>query len=130
MADRSVTSPAARHSRRSTGYVVLGFLATFMPMPFNIVAVVPLVAAAVESALTLRAMRADGAPAPMRRWTGVSIGVTVVLIAMVAMPYLFWGSTRDYNECMSGANTAAAQSACKQNFAAPTGDVESYLIDH
>lgn len=121
------TSPAMRHSRRATGYVLLGFLATLMPMPYNVVAVVPLGAAAVESVLTLRAMREEEAPASMRQWTGVSLGVTLLLIGMVAVPYLFWGTTRDYQQCMSGANTVIAQSECKQNFADHTSDMESYL---
>lgn len=119
MADPSSTSPAVRHSRRSTGYVVLGFLASFMPMPYNVVAIVPLVAAVVESSLTLRAMNAERAPAPMRRWTGLSLVITVLLLATVAVPYLSWSTSRSYHECLTGANTEVAQSECTQSLAPP-----------
>jgi len=106
--------------------VLLGFLATFMPMPFNVVAIVPLIAAAVESVLTLRAMRAEEAPQATRQWTGVSLAVTLMLIAMVGVPYLFWGATSDYQQCMDGANTKIAQSSCKQSFA-DTNLLQSYF---
>ncbi|TWP35935.1 hypothetical protein [Leekyejoonella antrihumi] len=126
MPERPTAPPAVIHSRRSTGYVLLGFLATFMPMPFNIVAIVPLVAAVVESVLTLRAMREAKAPRATRQWTGVSLAVTVMLIAMVGVPYLFWGATSSYQKCMDGANTNIAQASCKNSFA-DTNLLHSYL---
>lgn len=104
--------PAVMHSRRATGYLVLGLIASFLPQPYSLVAVVPLVAATVESVRTLRAMRGPQVPRGARSWTGVGLALTVALLTSVLLPYLPFGPGPDYRDCVAGANTQIAQQEC------------------
>lgn len=126
MPERPERPASVVHSRRATWFVLLGFLAGFMPMPYNVVAIVALVAAGVETVRTTRAMRAENAPRKMRQWNGVSLVITIALIVLVGLPYAFWGATRGYQQCMSGANTQLAQASCKHDLA-DTNLLRSYV---
>jgi DMSO reductase anchor subunit len=107
--------PAAVHSRRASGYLLLGLLASFMPEPYNLVAVVPLVAAVVEHVLVLRALRTAEVPRVTRTWTVFGMGITLLLLGSLLMPYATL-SSRDYRECMAGANTQLAEQDCAKRF--------------
>ncbi|MDF8263111.1 hypothetical protein [Luteipulveratus flavus] len=113
---KRVLPPGAVHSRRAAFYLLLGFLASLMPMPFNLVALVPLAVAVWASVQCLRALGASGASKGMRLWSGIGLALTVVLFVIVAIPYAFYESTFDYQECQAGANTQAAQTACQTRF--------------
>lgn len=113
---KRVLPPGAVHSRRAAFYLFIGFLASLMPMPYNLVSLVPLVAAAVESVLCLRALKAAKAPRGMRVWSGVGLGLTVLLLVVIGLPYLFFNSTKDYQDCLDGASTQSARQICETEF--------------
>lgn len=108
--------PAATHSRRATGYLFLGLLASLMPMPFNLVALVPLGAAIYESVRLMRELHSDRAPRGLRVWAGVGLALTMALLISIVVPYLLYATTRDYNDCLAGANTQVAEQACEQRY--------------
>ncbi|NNG40065.1 hypothetical protein HJ588_12410 [Flexivirga sp. ID2601S] len=127
MSDQPITPRSVVHARRGLGYLLLGFLTTLMPVPYNIVALVPLVASAVESVLTLRALAAARTPGPIKAWTSVGLALTVALIVMVAVPYVFWGTTQRYETCMSKANTKTTQAVCKQQLSDRSNDMRRLI---
>lgn len=112
MPSSASSDPGPAASRRAAGYLALGFLASLMPMPYNLVAVLPLVAAVRASVVALRHRRLD-APRSERVWSGIGLGLTLVLLTTVALPYAFYGVARDYHDCMVGANTRTAQADCE-----------------
>lgn len=103
---------AVMHSRRATGYLVLGLIASLLPAPYSLVAVAPLLAATVESVRTLRAMRGPQVPRGARAWTGVGLVLTVALLTSVLLPHVPFGPGRDYRDCVAGANTQVAEQDC------------------
>ncbi|WP_052591273.1 hypothetical protein [Luteipulveratus mongoliensis] len=128
MADeKRVLPPGAVHSRRAAFYLFLGFMASLMPMPYNLVALVPLAFAVWESVRCLQALGTAGAPRAMRVWSGIGLALTVMLTVMVAIPYAFYGSTRDYQDCLAGANTHAAESACRTQFGESSDFLHRFL---
>lgn len=109
-----VLPPGAAHSRRAAFYLFIGFLASLMPMPFNLVAVLPLGFAVWSSIQTQRALGAAKAPTTTRFWSGIGLSLTVLLLLVVAIPYAFYSSSHGYQDCLKGANTQTAKQACEQ----------------
>ncbi|NHN56607.1 hypothetical protein G9U51_12535 [Calidifontibacter sp. DB0510] len=107
---------AFRQSRRATGYLLLAFLASFMPVPFNAVAFLPLTASLVASARCYGALREASAPRNARWWTISGMAITAMLGVSLALPYIFWGAAAPYRDCLEGANTKAAVTACDNRF--------------
>ena len=124
---KRVLPPGALNSRRAALYLLLGFLASLMPMPFNIVALVPLAFSVWESVRCMKALGDAGAPRGMRVWSGVGLALTVMLLVVVAIPYAFYGSTRDYQDCLAGANTHVAEQACQTRFGESSDLLKRFL---
>lgn len=106
---------AARSARSSNGYLLFGFVLTFLPFPFDLTALVPLVLSVWGSVRTSRALRRLQAPRGLQVSNGIALALTVGLILTLAVPLMLPGNT-DYNNCMSGANTQTAQQVCKDRY--------------
>ncbi len=105
--------PGATHSRRAAILMLAGFAATYLDAPGNLVSLVALVPAVVESVRALLEIRRAPSSGGPTVWTALGLALSVMMIMVVALPYLFYPSTSDYRECMGGANTAAAEVRCE-----------------
>lgn len=105
--------PAAVHSRRATGYLLLGLVASFLPEPYSLVAAAPLLAAVVEHVLVMRALRGSDLPKMARGWAAFGLLISGMLLATLLVPYASYLNS-DYRECVSGANTQTAEQRCEQ----------------
>lgn len=92
--------------------LLVGLAASWTPLPYNAVAVIPLVWAGVESVRAIRASSRD--PAPRRGIVSSVIGLVLagVLTSMVLLPYAVYGTAKRFQDCTSGANTAIAAAEC------------------
>lgn len=107
--------PAANHTRSASGYLLLGVLASLMPGPYHLVAIAPLAAAVVEHVRALRALRGSALPRSARTWSAVGLGICAMLLGSLVMPYASV-SSRDYRDCLDGANTQLARQSCEQEY--------------
>lgn len=93
-------------------FVLLGIIAMYLPLPRRFVALLPLGIAVVLTVRLLRFLR--GRPGREKAWPIV----TLVLIGLIAFSLvlqgLFYPSVRAYEECVAGAQTQQAASACEQ----------------
>ena len=105
---------AARASRSSNGYLLLGIVLTLLPWPYAAAALIPLAMAVFGTARAMLALRRLGAPRPLRVSTAVSLGLTVLLMLTIAVPLL--GESDDLRTCLSGANTRTATQSCPERF--------------
>lgn len=106
---------AARSARSSNGYLLLGFALTFLPAPYNVISLLPLLLSVWGTARTTLALRRLNAPRALQVSNGIALGLTVALIATIALP-LALRSNSAYNECIAGANTNVARQACDNQF--------------
>ena len=92
--------------------LLVGLAVSWTPLPYNAVAVIPLVWAGVESVRAIRSS-AKGA-APRRGIVSSVFGLVLasVLTAMVLLPYTVYGTAKRFQDCTSGANTAIAAAEC------------------
>lgn len=117
---------AASASRASNGYLLLGFACTFLPAPFNVTALIPLLLSVLGSVRASRALRRLHAPRPIQVSNNVGLGLTILLMATVALPLLM-PSHSAFDDCMAGANTHVAQQSCRDQFHR-SGDVWTTLF--
>lgn len=103
--------------------MLAGLLAAGSPLPYTAVAVIPLVWAGVESVLAIRDRQARGAPARGIVANVIGLALVCVLTGMVLLPYAFYGTMKDLQDCNLGANTALAAADCNARY----GSVESIL---
>ena len=115
-----VLSPGVAHARRSTMLMLVGLIASTSPLPYNAVAVVPLVWAGVEMVLSIQARSAAraAAQAPARGIVSSVVGLVLVcvLIMMVLLPYAVYDMAKSLQDCTLGANTAIAATDCNARF--------------
>lgn len=108
-----VQPPGAVHTRRVALLMLVGLAALTMPFPWVGVALLPLGWAAAESVRAVRAQRQANVPGAAQAWTVSGLVLIVVLIAAVGWPFLLFGQSMDYQQCLDGANTGAARAACR-----------------
>ena len=115
-----VLSPWVAHARRSAMLMLVGLIASTSPLPYNAVAVVPLVWAGVETVLSIQARSAAQTPARAQTRGIVSsvVGLVLVcvLIMMVLLPYAVYDMAKSLQDCTLGANTAIAATECNADF--------------
>jgi RsiW-degrading membrane proteinase PrsW (M82 family) len=92
--------------------VLLGLIATSLPLPKRFVAVLPLVLAVV---LTFRLLRFLSARAGKEKiWPVVTLVITGVLLSGLAMQAVFYDSVSAYEASLDGAQTSIAAGSCAQ----------------
>jgi hypothetical protein len=114
--------------------VLAGLIAARSPLPYTAVAVIPLVWAGVEMVLSMRAWSAAAAASqtatPTAAQTGAGarrpafglasgiIGLLLVclLTLTVLLPYAFYGTVKNLQDCTLGANTAIATRDCNARY--------------
>jgi len=119
-----VLSPGVAHARQSAILMLVGLIASTSPLPYNAVAVVPLVWAGVETVLSIQARSAARSTpqAPAGSQTSgivssvVGLVLVCVLIMMVLLPYAIYDMSKSLQDCTLGANTAVAATDCNARF--------------
>lgn len=103
-------------AQRSTGYLLLGFALSWLPMPISGLAAIPLAVSLFYGIRFQRQLRAMKAPAASRRMSVIGLAMTGLLIAMVVAPLAKYQASLDYQRCMWGANTQLAKASCENEF--------------
>lgn len=124
---QGVVPPGFVHSRRAAILMLLGFLATELPMPGNAIALVALVPAAVESVRAVRALSGAGAAHRLTVWSLIGLVLILVLICVVVLTLVANIAHPGYAECLRGANTDVAAAQCQAT--APDGLLGSLLTN-
>jgi len=104
--------------------MLVGLVASSTPLPYTVVAVIPLVWSGVESVRAMRAMSRGRAPTRGIVWSALGLAMVCALTAMALLPYAVYGQAKRLQDCTSGANTAVAMAQCKSHF---YGGFESFL---
>src|SRR5665811_161092 len=99
-----VLPPGMAHARRSALLMLVGLVASSIPLPYTAVAVLPLVWSGVESVRAMRAMSAGGAPTRGIVWSAIGLVMVCVLAVMVALPSVVSGPAMKLPDCTKGAN--------------------------
>lgn len=105
--------PGVQHARRAAVLMLLGALAAGVPLPGTALALLPLGLALVESVRALRAMGGGRAPARVVAWTGMGLALTVGMVLLAVLPFLFYDTSKRYQDCIVGANTSTAAARCR-----------------
>lgn len=116
MSEPTNTQPQLTDAQRSTGYLLLGFALSWLPMPASGLAAIPLLASLIYGIRYQRFLRSAGAPKPTQRMGIISLVITGFLIAMVVAPLAKYQESLDYQRCMWGANTNQAAESCRAQF--------------
>lgn len=117
-----------RNSALSMVYLLLGFLLSWLPMPGTALALIPLVLSFYYGVRYVQDLRRMG----KREAIGPNIfglGLTALLIAMVAAPLVQYQRTMDYQKCLWGANTNQATEACQTRYNQHPGSVQRFFLD-
>jgi hypothetical protein len=120
----SVPPPGVAHSRRSAVLLLVALVASTTPLPYTAVAVIPVLWAGVESVRSIAAWssaRSTTASTARPSTRGivsgfVGLGLACVLTVVVLLPYAFYGTAKNLQDCTLGANTAIAAAACNSDF--------------
>jgi hypothetical protein len=115
--------PGVAHSRRAAMLMLAGLIAAGSPLPYTAVAVIPLIWAGVESVLAIRDRHAHRSPVSGIVSSVIGLVLVCILTGMVLLPYAFYGTMKNLQDCNLGANTALAAADCKARF----GSVESIV---
>jgi len=118
-----VLPPGMAHSRRAALLMLVGLIAAGSPLPYSATALIPLVWAGSESILAIRARSAGGAPSRSIASSVAGLVLVCLLTAMVLLPYAFYGTMKNLQECNTAANTAVAAADCNSRY----GDSDSIL---
>jgi len=93
---------------------LLILLASALPLPQRAVAIVPIAVAAVISVRELIRLQRESAPALMRFGPFVTLGFVGMLLLAAATQVALYVPLKAYEDCLTGANTQAAQAVCAQ----------------
>jgi hypothetical protein len=107
--------------------MLVGLIASASPLPYSAAALIPLVWAGFESVLAIRARSVGGAPARGIASSVVGLVLVCLLIAMVLLPYAFYGTMKNLQECTDAANTAVAAADCNARYGSPESIIGSFL---
>lgn len=103
--------------------MLTGLIAAGSPLPYTAAALIPLGWAGFESVLAIRARSAGGAPARIVASSVVGLVLVCMLTTMVLLPYAFYGTMKNLQDCTDGANTAVAAAECNSRY----GSLESIV---
>ncbi|WP_347353218.1 hypothetical protein [Intrasporangium sp.] len=92
--------------------VLLGIIAMYLPLPKRFVAALPFVVAIVMTVRLLRFLR--GRTGREKVWPAITLALTGLLLASLAVQAVFYPTVRRYEECLANAQTSTARAACEQ----------------
>lgn len=118
-----VLPPGVVHSRRAAVLMLTGLLAAGSQLPFSALALIPLAWAGFESVRAIRARSAGGAPAASVVSSVAGLVLVCLLSLMVLLPYAFYDTMKNLQDCTVGANTALAAADCNSRY----GSLQSVL---
>lgn len=104
--------------------MLVGLIASWAPLPYTVVAVVPLVWAGVESVRAIRARASSTAPKRGVASSVVGLVLVGVLTSMVLLPYAVYDTAKSRQDCIEGANTAIAAAECNSHL---KSDLQPFL---
>lgn len=117
-----------RNNVLSLRCLLLGFALSWLPMPGTGLALLPLIASFYYGARYLQDLRRAGESKALGP-NAVGLGLTALLIAMVAAPLVQYERTMDYQKCLWGANTHQAREACESQHGQHPGLVQRFFVD-
>jgi len=119
--------PGVAHSRRAALLMLVGLIAAGSSLPYSATAVIPLVWAGFESILAIRARSAGKAPTRSIASSVAGLVLVCLLTAMVLLPYAFYGTMKNLQDCTDAANTAVAAADCNSRYGDPDSILRGFL---
>lgn len=111
---REQTGRRGGYSVTVVALFLLILLGTALPLPQRAVTIVPIVLAAVTAVRELMRLRREHAPPLMRFGPFLTLGFVGMLLLAAATQVALYAPLKAYEDCLTGANTRAAQAACAQ----------------
>lgn len=120
--------PGVAHSRQAAVLMLLGLIAAGSPLPYTAVALIPLAWAGVESIRSIRAR--SMAQAPTRGIVASVVALVLVcgLSLVVLLPFAFYGTSKNLQDCTLAANTAIASADCNSAYNSSLDSIFSGLL--
>lgn len=103
-----------RYSLTVAALFVLILVGGGLPLPRRGVVVVPIALTIVVSVREMRRLSRESASAFTRFGPVVALGLCAVLLLGAVTQAIFYAPQKRYEDCMTGANTNAAQAVCGQ----------------
>ena len=103
-----------RYSLTIASLFVLILVGAGLPLPRRAIVVVPIVVAIVVSVREMRQLSRSSAGAFTRFGPAVALGLSAVLLLGAVTQAVFYTPQKQYEDCMTGANTNTAQTVCSQ----------------
>ena len=103
-----------RYSLTIASLFLLILIGAGLPLPRRAIVVVPIVVAIIVSVREMRRLSRSSAGAFTRFGPAVALGLSAVLLLGAVTQAVFYAPQKQYEDCMTGANTSAAQSVCNQ----------------
>ena len=103
-----------RYSLTVAALFVLILLGAGLPLPRRAIVVVPIVLAIIVSIREMRRLSRASAGAFTRFGPAVALGLSAMLLLGAVTKAVFYVPQKQYEDCMQGANTSAAQTVCSQ----------------
>jgi hypothetical protein len=111
---REEVAERGRYSLSVAALFVLILLGGGLTLPRRTIVVLPIVLAIVLSVREMRRLSRVRASAMTRFGPAIALGLAGVLLLGVVTQVVFYVPQKRYEDCMTGANTNAAQAACGQ----------------
>lgn len=105
--------PQLRWSLTCLALFALVVVASDLPLPARAIALVPVIVAVVVTIQELLRQRREDAPVRMRLMPVITLVLLAFVLVTAAGQAVFYESVKEYQDCMSGANTAAARAHCE-----------------
>ena len=103
-----------RYSLTVAALFALILLAAGLPLPRRAIVLVPIVVAMTVSVREMRRLSRVSAGAFTRFGPAVALGLSAMLLLGAVTQAVFYVPQKQYEDCMQGANTSAAQTVCSQ----------------
>lgn len=101
-----------RYSLTIASLFLLILLGGGLPLPQRAIIVVPLAVASYASIREMRRLSKVPASAFTRFGPAVALGLSGVLLIGAVTQVVFYAPQKQYEDCLTGANTTAAQAVC------------------
>jgi hypothetical protein len=121
--------PGVAHSRQAAVLMLVGLIAAGSPLPYTAAAVIPLVWAGVESIRSIHARSMAHAPTRGIVASAVALLLVCGLSVIVLLPFAFYGTAKNLQDCTLGANTAIATADCNSQYNNRLGSVFGGLLN-
>ena len=103
-----------RYSLTIASLFLLILLGAGLPLPRRAIVVLPILVAIIVSIREMRRLSRASAGAFTRFGPAVALGLSTVLLLGAITQAVFYAPQKRYEDCMTGANTSAAQTVCTQ----------------